>query len=76
MTRIGLSPKSIFALRKLDKFDIIFSNFPPKKASCNEEKVANELDRQFNQKEELAVVVSDLTYVRVNKKMELCMFIS
>lgn len=44
------------------------TQFKPKRVSCNEEKISNELDRQFNQKEELAVVVSDLTYVRVNKK--------
>jgi putative transposase len=44
------------------------AQFKPKKSSCNEEKVSNELDRQFDQKDELAVVVSDLTYVRVNKK--------
>ncbi|SFC09665.1 Transposase InsO and inactivated derivatives [Bacillus sp. 491mf] len=44
------------------------AQFKPKRVSCNEEKISNELDRQFNQKEELTVVVSDLTYVRVNKK--------
>lgn len=44
------------------------AQFKPQRVSCNEEKISNELDRQFNQKEELAVVVSDLTYVRVNKK--------
>ncbi|MCC2356548.1 IS3 family transposase [Bacillus paranthracis] len=44
------------------------AQFRPQRVSCNEEKISNELDRQFNQKEELAVVVSDLTYVRVNKK--------
>ena len=35
---------------------------------CNESKVANELDRNFDNKEPLAVIVSDLTYVRVNNK--------
>lgn len=44
------------------------AQFKPHKSSCNESKVANELERQFNQQEELAVVVSDLTYVRVNQK--------
>ncbi len=44
------------------------AQFKPKRVSCNEENIPNKLDRQFNQKEELAVVVSDLTYVRVNKK--------
>jgi putative transposase len=44
------------------------AQFKPHKTSCNESTVANELERQFSQKEELAVVVSDLTYVRVNQK--------
>ncbi|OUM45908.1 hypothetical protein BW425_26735 [Bacillus pseudomycoides] len=44
------------------------AQFKPKKANCNEEKISNVFDCQFNQKEELAVVVSDLTYGRVNKK--------
>ena len=32
----------------------------------NEEPVKNELDRQYDDQEELATIVSDLTYVRVN----------
>ncbi len=36
------------------------------KAKSNEDKIENKLDRQFEQKRPLAVVVSDLTYVRVN----------
>jgi putative transposase len=44
------------------------AQFKPRKSSCNESMVANELERQFNQQEELAVVVSDLTYVRVNQR--------
>ncbi len=39
-------------------------------ASCNESNVTNELDRQFDQREQLAVVVSDLTYVRVAQKWQ------
>ncbi len=37
-------------------------------SSCNESTVTNVLDRQFDQTQEMAVVVSDLTYVRVNQK--------
>ncbi len=37
-------------------------------SSCNESEVTNELDRQFDQKQEMAVIVSDLTYVRVNQQ--------
>lgn len=38
------------------------------KDSCNEAPIKNELDRKFKQDDPLAVVVSDLTYVRVNGK--------
>lgn len=34
-------------------------------ASCNDDKIENVVDRNFNQQEHLNVVVSDLTYVRV-----------
>ena len=36
------------------------------KASCNESKVSNELNRDFHGKNPLEAIVSDLTYVRVN----------
>lgn len=42
----------------------------------NEEPVKNELDRKFDNQEELAVVVSDLTYVRMNGKWNyVCLFV-
>lgn len=44
------------------------AQFKPHKTKCNEAKVSNKLDRQFKQQNELSVVVSDLTYVRVKKK--------
>ena len=44
------------------------AQFKPHKSRCNEAPVKNELKRAFNQDEELAVIVSDLTYVRVGKK--------
>lgn len=46
------------------------AQYKPHVDSCNESKVANELDRQFEQEEQLAVVVSDLTYVRVEQKWQ------
>src|SRR5699024_10097361 len=42
--------------------------FKPTKSTCNESEVGNVLNREFNQDQELKVVVSDLTYVRVDKK--------
>ena len=46
------------------------------KSKCNEEKVENILDRQFNGRKILEVCVSDLTYVRVgNKWCYVCLII-
>jgi transposase InsO family protein len=42
------------------------AHFNTHKTSCNEAKIANKLDREFQQEEQLTVVVSDLTYVRVD----------
>ncbi len=38
------------------------------KSKCNEDKIANVVDREFDNRERLEVVVSDLTYIRVNNK--------
>ncbi|WEH07982.1 IS3 family transposase [Alicyclobacillus fastidiosus] len=46
------------------------AQYKPHVDSCNESKVENELNRQFQQEEHLAVVVSDLTYVRVEGKWQ------
>ncbi|MGC7931406.1 IS3 family transposase, partial [Lysinibacillus sp. VIII_CA] len=39
-------------------------------STCNEAPIKNELQRQFEQEEPLAVIVSDLTYVRVGTKWQ------
>ena len=52
------------------------AQFKPHKSSCNEAPVKNELKRHFKQDEQLAVIVSDLTYVRVGKKWHyVCLFV-
>lgn len=52
------------------------AQFKPHKSTGNEAPVKNELQRQFNQDEQLAVIVSDLTYVRVGKKWHyVCLFV-
>ena len=44
--------------------------------SCNESRQSNLLIRQFVQEKEMSVVVSDLTYVRVNQKWHyVCVFV-
>jgi putative transposase len=46
------------------------------KSACNEAKVSNELNRQFQTKAPLEAVVSDLTYVRVAEKWNyICLLI-
>lgn len=44
------------------------ANFKPQKQKCNESIVSNELNRNFQNQLKNAVIVSDLTYVRVNYK--------
>jgi hypothetical protein len=44
------------------------AQFKPHVDKCNESKVENELNRKFDQQKELTVVVSDLTYVRVESR--------
>lgn len=44
------------------------AQFKPHKQKCNEDPIKNELNSEFNGQAPYAVVVSDLTYVRVNYK--------
>lgn len=44
------------------------ANYKPQRTPCNEDNVANELNREFDQQEEKKVIVSDLTYVRVGNQ--------
>jgi putative transposase len=52
------------------------AQFKPHTKSCNESEQKNELNREFDQKEAMTVIVSDLTYVRVNQKWHyVCVFV-
>jgi len=44
------------------------AQFKPHKDKCNEDPIKNELNRQFDEQPAYGVVISDLTYVRVNYK--------
>src|SRR5699024_1225885 len=44
------------------------AQYKPTRTTCNESEVGNVLNREFSQDQELKVVVSDLTYVRVAQK--------
>jgi putative transposase len=52
------------------------AQFKPHAKTCNESAQANVLDREFKQEEQLKAIVSDLTYVRVDKKWHyICVFV-
>src|SRR5690625_6934579 len=52
------------------------AQYKPQKTEPNEEAVENVLDRNFNDHQESSVVVSDLTYVRVNNRWSyVCFFV-
>ena len=63
------------------KQEVLVSNytvaqFKPYTDKCNEEKINNIVNRQFNQQPYLNVVVSDLTYVRVGNRWHyLCVLV-
>ena len=64
---------SVRRIRKYMDLNGLVSNYTVKqfkvhKARCNEDKVENKLNREFNREEKLDVVVSDLTYVNVKGK--------
>ena len=67
---ISLSRRKIGEI--MNKYGLV-SNYTVKqykvqKSKCNEEKVENEVARQFDNRKHLEVVVSDLTYVKVQNK--------
>ena len=52
------------------------AQFKPHASTCNESKQKNELNREFKQEKAYHVVVSDLTYVRVEKTWHyVCVFV-
>ena len=75
--KIELAKRNIIASKRrirriMDKYGLVSSytikQFKVHKTSCNEEKIENKVDRKFNDRYQLEVVISDLTYVRVRKK--------
>ena len=52
------------------------AQFKPYTKSCNESEQKNELNRKFDQEDEMKAIVSDLTYVRVKQKWHyVCVFV-
>ena len=75
--KIELSKRNIIASKSrirriMDKYGLVsnytIKQFKVHKASCNEEKIENKVDRKFNDRKYLEAVISDLTYVRVRDK--------
>jgi putative transposase len=84
--KVELNKQNIIVSRRkirqiMDKYRLI-SNYTVKqykvhKATCNEDKVENILNREFNNKNDLEIVVSDLTYVNVAGKWHyICLLIN
>ena len=72
---------SLKRIRKYMNLNGLVSNYTVKqfkvhKSTCNEYKIENKLNREFNRDEKLDVVVSDLTYVNVQGKWNyICLII-
>lgn len=75
--KIELKKCNIIASRKrikksMKKYNLIsnytIKQYKPHKITCNEENKSNILNREFNGKKHLEVIVSDLTYVNVKGK--------
>lgn len=62
----------------INKYGLV-SNYTVKqykvyKSKCNHEKINNILNRQFDDRGDLEIVVSDLTYVNVSVKWQINLF--
>ena len=75
--KIELAKRNIIASKRkirriMDKYGLVsnytIKQFKVHKTSCNEEKIENKVERKFNDREQLEVVISDLTYVKVRDK--------
>jgi transposase InsO family protein len=75
--RKQLQREGIIASRRkisqiMEKYSLVSSytvaQYKVHKRGCNEDNIPNAVNREFKDRKKLEVVVSDLTYVRVNKK--------
>ncbi|WP_392485960.1 IS3 family transposase [Haloimpatiens sp. FM7315] len=84
--KVELKKENIISSRRkireiMDKYRLV-SNYTVKqykvhKAGCNEEKVENIVNREFDNRSDLEIVVSDLTYVNVAGKWNyICLLIN
>lgn len=75
--KVELAKRNLIASKRrirriMDKYGLVsnytIKQFKVHKTSCNEEKIKNKVDRKFNDRAQLEVVISDLTYVRVRDR--------
>lgn len=80
LSKIGYQV-SLRRIRKYMDLNGLVSNYTVKqfkvhKETCNEDKIENKLNREFDREEKLDVIVSDLTYVNVKGKWNyICLII-
>jgi len=64
----------------MKKYNLVSSyttkQFKVHKSTCNQAKISNIVDRKFDGRQDLEVIVSDLTYVRVGGKGNIMAFIN
>ena len=72
LKKLGLQVSRRRIRRIMKKLGIVskytIAKFKVHKTTCNEEKIENKLDRQFDGHPPYSAIISDLTYVRVNNK--------
>lgn len=72
LKKVGITASRRKISQVMTKYSLISSYtiamYKVHKKGCNEDKIPNAVNREFEDREKLEVVVSDLTYVRVNKK--------
>lgn len=72
LLKIGLIASRRKICKIMHKYGLVSSytvkQFKVHKSTCNEDLIENKVDRKFDNREDLEVVVSDLTYVRVKDK--------
>ena len=77
--KMDLKRKGVIASRRkigkiMSKYELVSSytirQYKVHKTKCNEETIPNVVERKFNERKPLEVVVSDLTYVKVGNKWQ------
>lgn len=72
LKKLGFTASRRKIARIMRKYSLVsnytVAQYKPSKTKCNEAEIENIVDRKFSDRKQLEVVVSDLTYVRVDNK--------